>query len=118
MAATDVDRRLGRRVKELREQRGLSQERLAEAVGRSVDTISNLERGASSTRLKTVADIAHALGVEISVLFWPDSGSPPELPERFHSLFAVIAEQPAAVIDAVREAARLIVRVHDQAAGK
>ena len=69
MAKSDVQRRFGRRVKALRQQRGLSQEQLAEAIGRSVDTVSNIERGFSATRIATADLIARTFGVELQELF-------------------------------------------------
>jgi len=64
---------LGRRVKALRKERKLSQEDLAEMIGKSVDTVSNIERGFSSTRLSTVFEIAEALKVGFTDLFdWAD----------------------------------------------
>ncbi|MEL3891702.1 helix-turn-helix transcriptional regulator [Ferrovibrio sp. MS7] len=64
---------LGRRIKALRKERKLSQEDLAEIIGKSVDTVSNIERGFSSTRLSTVFEIAEALKVGFIDLFdWAD----------------------------------------------
>lgn len=69
MAATDVQVEFGRRVQEFRKRKGLTQEQLAEEIGKSVDTISNIERGFSSTRIQTAAAIATALGIELRDLF-------------------------------------------------
>ncbi len=64
---------LGHRIKALRKERKLSQEDLAEMIGKSVDTVSNIERGFSSTRLSTVFEIAEALKVGFIDLFdWAD----------------------------------------------
>jgi transcriptional regulator with XRE-family HTH domain len=62
-------RRLGRRVRDLRRSKQLTQEQLAEAVGRSVATISNIERGLLATRLSTLAALAKALEVEMADFF-------------------------------------------------
>lgn len=59
----------GSRVRSLRKMRGLSQEELSEAIDKSVDTVSNIERGALATRLSTVQKIATALRVEVRELF-------------------------------------------------
>jgi len=67
-------RALGHRIKALRKERKLSQEDLAEMIGKSVDTVSNIERGFSSTRLSTVFEIAEALKVGFIDLFdWADT---------------------------------------------
>ncbi|WP_374631178.1 helix-turn-helix domain-containing protein [Ferrovibrio sp.] len=64
---------LGHRIKALRKERKLSQEDLAEMISKSVDTVSNIERGFSSTRLSTVFEIAEALKVGFIDLFdWAD----------------------------------------------
>lgn len=76
MDATELKTRLGRRVQALREGKGLTQEQLAEQIGRTVDTVGNIERGANSTRVETAARIAAALGVELPELFEIGGGDP------------------------------------------
>lgn len=68
----DIDefrRRFGLRVQTLRKHSQLTQEDLAEKIDRSVDTVSNVERGFSSPRIETAYRIAEALGVDIHELF-------------------------------------------------
>src|SRR5689334_11130070 len=50
--------RIGLRVRALRLERGLTQEDMAERIERSVDTVSNLERGSGSLSLKTLCLVA------------------------------------------------------------
>lgn len=69
MEVAELKKAFGRRVQELREQRGWTQEHLAEAIDRTVDTVSNIERGANSTRVEIAARLAGALGVELPELF-------------------------------------------------
>lgn len=57
---------LGFTIKFTRMKQGLSQEKLAEMVGVSRDTISNIETGASETYILTIVDIARALNVDIN----------------------------------------------------
>lgn len=57
---------LGFTIKVIRMKQGLSQEKLAEMVGVSRDTISNIETGASETYILTIVDIARALNVDIN----------------------------------------------------
>lgn len=59
---------LGQRVRAARETCDVSQEDLARAVGKTVETISNLERGKTLPGLETLQDIAAALNVRLSVL--------------------------------------------------
>ena len=60
---------LGLKLKTLRKARGFSQEQLAEMIDKSVDTISNIERGKFSTSLDTAIDLAKVLNVEVYELF-------------------------------------------------
>ena len=69
MTNRDVQRDFGRRVSELRKRKRLTQEQLAEAIGKSSETISNIERGTSAPRFKTAARIADALSVDLTDLF-------------------------------------------------
>ncbi|CCQ72771.1 helix-turn-helix domain-containing protein [Magnetospira sp. QH-2] len=60
---------LGRRLKELREARGLTQVQLAELLGKSVETISNFERGKTLPSLVTLEQVAGRLNVNILDFF-------------------------------------------------
>ena len=74
-------KQLGRRIKLLRKERKLSQEELAELIDKSVDTISNIERGFASTRISTAFEIAQALKVSFTDLFdWVDT--PKQTPQQ------------------------------------
>ena len=69
MDLDEFKRLFGLRVQSFRRRRHLTQEDLAEKVGRSVDTLSNLERGVSSTRIETAFRLAEVLGIEMAELF-------------------------------------------------
>ncbi len=69
MTNDELKRLFGMRVQALRRRRGLTQEELAEAIGKSVDTISNIERGFSSTRIETAQAIADMVEVTLAELF-------------------------------------------------
>lgn len=69
MGTDELKRSFGRRVQALREARGLTQEQLAERIERSVDTVSNIERGANGTRIEVAGRIAEVLGVALPELF-------------------------------------------------
>lgn len=69
MKESEFSRLLGQRIKKLRKAKGLSQEDLAESIDKSVDTISNIERGKFSPRLDTSLELANALDVEPFELF-------------------------------------------------
>jgi transcriptional regulator with XRE-family HTH domain len=59
----------GRRVRSLREARGMSQEQLADAAGLHRTYLSSLERGQRNVGLDNVLTLARALGVGPAQLF-------------------------------------------------
>lgn len=66
-----VDARMlfGKRVKQLRRDRGLTQAQLAEVVDLSVNYISQIETGEASPTFQTIVRLAEALRVELRDLF-------------------------------------------------
>lgn len=75
MDAKELKRRFGKHVQGLREAKGLTQEQLAERIGRSVDTVGNIERGVNATRIEIAYQIASELGVRLPELFTFEPGS-------------------------------------------
>lgn len=65
----DVLLQFGKRVRELRLSRGLSQEDLAELCSLDRTYISSLERGRRNVGLRNVAALAASLGVSLAQLF-------------------------------------------------
>lgn len=59
----------GKRIKELRESRGLTQEQLAEAVGLEYQTISRIETGYYFTSYENLIKFADALKIPMHELF-------------------------------------------------
>jgi len=80
----------GRSLKRLRQERGLSQERLSEMSGCDRSYISLLESGINSPSLSMIFQLATALKARPSVLLaeieeelgWQETGDPP--PARHH----------------------------------
>lgn len=61
------------RIKELREKRGYSQEKLAELSGVSRNLIARLETGElTSTSTNTLFKLSKALNVKVKTLFFKD----------------------------------------------
>lgn len=60
---SNIREQFGKRLRQVRKDRMLTQERLAELAGLSKDQISCLERGKSSTSLDRLAILAEILGV-------------------------------------------------------
>ncbi|MGA4440557.1 helix-turn-helix domain-containing protein [Psychrobacter celer] len=58
----------GKRVREVRKGKGISQEKLAEMAGIDRSYMGNIERGEKNVTLKKVYEICDALGVDINDL--------------------------------------------------
>ncbi len=69
----DARAEFGRRVRELRQAQGLSQERLAEIAELHRTYVSSLERGQRNVSLENIHALARALGVAPRELF-PEGG--------------------------------------------
>ncbi len=61
--------KFGQRVRHLRRQKDMTQEQLAEAIGISVDFMSNIERGVNAPSFETMEKLAQALNVAVYELF-------------------------------------------------
>ena len=64
-----LQQKLGRRIAEVRRQRKLTQEQLAEAIGCSVEFISLVERGVNAPSVAGLEKFADALKMEVKELF-------------------------------------------------
>ncbi len=73
--ANDLKQSLGRKIRAHRTARGLNQEQLAELIGRSTETISNIERGRTLPSLPTLEGLAQSLDVSLAALFDQAQGS-------------------------------------------
>jgi XRE family transcriptional regulator, regulator of sulfur utilization len=61
-------RRLGRRVQELRRERGLSQERAAEQAGLDARHLQSIEAGESNVTIATLLGLVRSFGLTLSEL--------------------------------------------------
>ena len=57
--------KIGQNIRYIRVKKGLSQEELSFSAGINLNTISTLERGINNVKIKTLFNIASALGVEV-----------------------------------------------------
>ena len=64
-----IDKRIGKRIKERREQLGLTQEQFAEKVGLTTNYISTVERGASFPRCENLIKILNGLETSADAIF-------------------------------------------------
>lgn len=61
---------IGKNIKNLRTQRGLSQEKLAECINLSREHLSCIERGKYSVNIETLYNISKFFCVDISYFFY------------------------------------------------
>ena len=64
-----LQKKLGQKIAQLRRSKEMTQERLAEVVGCSVEFISLVERGVNAPSVAGLAGFAKALRVEVRDLF-------------------------------------------------
>lgn len=65
---TDVLQKFGRRVRELRKERGYSQEAFADKCGLDQTYIGGIERGKRNAALRNIESISNALDITLSEL--------------------------------------------------
>ena len=65
----NLKQHIGLRVKSARREKGLTQEDLADRIGKAVATLSNIERGEALTGLETLALIAQVTGKPMVFFF-------------------------------------------------
>jgi transcriptional regulator with XRE-family HTH domain len=64
-----IDKRIGKRIKECREELGLTQDAFAEKLGLSTNYISTVERGASFPRCEKLIAIINGLETSADAIF-------------------------------------------------
>jgi len=64
-----IKEKLGSRIQYIRKSKGLTQEKLAEAIGIDTPNLSNIERGKRFVSADTLEKIIHALGISERELF-------------------------------------------------
>lgn len=74
---SEIAKQLGQRIRELRNERHMSQEELSFKAGISPAHLGQIERALKNPTIDTVSKIAAALGVPVSTLFTEDSVSVP-----------------------------------------
>lgn len=69
MDNTMITERVGNRIRELRSQTGLSQEKFALKIGMDRTYFASVELGKRNIALKNIEKIANGLGITLSELF-------------------------------------------------
>lgn len=70
-----ADLAVGRRLRALRQERGLSLKAVAALTGLSIGYLSQVERGLSSPSLRALTQVADLFGVGLGALFGPPEGT-------------------------------------------
>jgi transcriptional regulator with XRE-family HTH domain len=65
----NLQKKFGKRLRYLRRNRDITQEQLAELIGRTVQFVSLLERGEAAPSFETLEKLAEVLGVDVAELF-------------------------------------------------
>ena len=87
----DIDKTFGIRLRIFRKHRGISQEKLAEYANRSVEAISNLERGLSLPSYEMIMALADALAIPAADFFQTE-GETPARAELISTLLAAVSK--------------------------
>jgi transcriptional regulator with XRE-family HTH domain len=77
-----LKQQIGAAVRQARRRARLTQERLAEAIGKSAEAVSNIERGLALPTILTLMDIARVLDVPLSKLIGGLSLESAKAPKR------------------------------------
>lgn len=72
MTRLDAQARVGLRIKELRAERGVSQDALAYSIGMSRTYFAEVETGKRNVSIKNISRIAEGLGVSLKEFFDSD----------------------------------------------
>ncbi len=100
-----------RRIREVRQERGLTQEELCERAGISVDAISRIEGGSRVPTLATLDRIATALGVS-PVTFLEGVAAPPatDYPAALRRVVTLLEKRPEPVLALAEDVVTALVR--------
>ena len=127
----NLQRSLGRRIRELRSKHGWTQEQFAEFCGLHRTYLGHVERGEKNVSLSTVLRVANALGVRTSSLLGgsekgqatpdlkhlrpPMTGASIRRHPEVHRLLEELQAQRKALREALRELSNCLNRVTDTA---
>ena len=92
---TQTLKSLGKRIANLRKQKGMNQEDFADVSGKMINTISNIERGLSDPKVTTLMSISKALNISIEELFSETKQEQPaeELSSNISAILQILKKQ-------------------------
>ncbi len=65
----NIKQRFGNKIKYYRKLKNLTQSQLADKIGKTIETVSNIERGINSTKIEVMFQLSNALSIHIKDLF-------------------------------------------------
>jgi transcriptional regulator with XRE-family HTH domain len=104
--AMDARKLLGRRIKELRQRRGFTQEQLAEIININPKYLSSIERGEENPTLELFLRLAKGLKVELYEIFefTQEAEQPAQLRRKLERLITEISEEELVRVVRILEA--------------
>lgn len=117
--ATSLGTQIGARVRAIRRKQRITQERLAELVDVTTETVSNVERGVSVPSLRTLNMIAKRLDVPLAALLDIDASAPQATRRRLDAkekLREIVASLTDETLEALVGHAELVARLQGKAA--
>ena len=94
---TALTAQVRRRIRELREQGGLTQEKLCEYAGISRDSVTRIEGGSRVPRIDTLEKIARVFDTDVSSLVSTEMMSKPAYPQSLMRIVHLLAQHPEPV---------------------
>lgn len=106
---------IGYQVKKRRKALNLSQEQLAEKIDKSIDTVSNIERGKGAPSFETALDVANALDVELFELFQVNDMSADDKKKMkvLDSICDLLKDQPDEMLEFTLEQTKQLVSLKE-----
>lgn len=97
---------IGDRIRQIRRQRGLTQDQVAEAAGIDSKSLSRIECNRFNPAIDTLQNLAVALNVEIQDFFLNDPSSPRQLRAfLFETISAASDQEIIRIAEAIRKVA-------------
>jgi transcriptional regulator with XRE-family HTH domain len=108
-----LDEGVRQRIRELRAERGLTQEQLCERAGISIDAVSRIEGGSRVPTLETIERLARAFSVSPAVfLEKAPVVVPPRQPQPLRRILSLLEGQPEEVQRLAEQAVTVVLRAY------
>jgi len=111
MADAPLKKVVSARIKALRLEQGLTQEKLCERAEISVDAVNRIETGTRVPTIDTLEKVAAALGTSVTDLLHRAPPKPAKTPAPVRRLLALVENESAAVQETIEEIVRAALRL-------